>query len=89
MFNSGGYWRQAQAGQLEQRLVKDRYPSLLKANEPFRTRSQIIAYLDPQGQRVAVVHQYLRSDGALGASGQPDPKTLLVDGILYRAIEPE
>lgn len=88
MFNSGGYWRQAQRGQLQQRLIADRHPSLPKANEPLCTRSQIIAYLTPQGQRVAVVHQYLRPDGTLGASGRPDPKTLLVSGVLHRAVEP-
>jgi hypothetical protein len=32
-----------------------------------------------------MVHQYLQPDGTLGASGQPDPKRLLHDGILYHA----
>jgi hypothetical protein len=43
----------------------------------------MIAYFDGDGQRVAVVHQYLRTDGTLGASGRPDPKRLLEGGVLY------
>jgi hypothetical protein len=30
-----------------------------------------------------VVHRYLLPDGTMGASGQFDPKMLLIDGILY------
>lgn len=36
-----------------------------------------------EGQKVAGVHQYLRVDGTLGASGRPDPKELLIGGVLY------
>jgi len=33
---------------------------------------------------VALVHQYLRRDGSLGASGKPDPKMLFDRGeLLY------
>ncbi len=35
-------------------------------------------------QEVARVHQYLRLDGRLGASGLPDPKRILENGVLYR-----
>jgi hypothetical protein len=57
---------------------------------PFCTRSQLISYLDDAGQEVARVHQYLQPDGTLGASGRPDPKRLLHDGILYFPLpEPE
>ncbi len=44
------------------------------------TRSQLITYFDADGRRVAIVHQYLRRDGTLGASGLPDPKWLLHEG---------
>jgi len=51
--------------------------------EPVCTRSQIAVYLDQYGEKSAIVHQYLRPDGALGASGRPDPKWLLVGGLVY------
>lgn len=43
----------------------------------------MVAYELPDGSRVALVHQYLRPDGTVGASGQPDPKWLLEDGVIY------
>jgi len=43
----------------------------------------MVAYLDAGGQRIALVHQYLRPDGTIGGSGRPDPKELLEDGIIY------
>ena len=42
---------------------------------PPGTRSQIIRYFKGR-QWVLEVHQYLRPDGTLGASGLPDPKRL-------------
>jgi hypothetical protein len=30
-----------------------------------------------------LVHQFLRPDGTIGASGLPDPKMMLKDGIEY------
>jgi hypothetical protein len=47
------------------------------------TRSQYLIYVDNNGKKVAGVHQYLRPDGKLGASGRPDPKELLINGVLY------
>jgi hypothetical protein len=49
---------------------------------PAGTRSQIIAYREGN-TTVAEVHQYLLPDGSLGASGVPDPKRLLINGLLY------
>lgn len=85
MFNDGGVWERALAGELAQTVQKERHPSPPRAGEPHCTRSQIITYHDHNGVRVALVHQYLRPDGALGGSGKPDPKELLVEGVLYRA----
>jgi len=88
LFNDGRYRERALQGEFTQMLRKDGHPSAPAANEPFCTRSQIIAYVDGAGQRVAIVHQYLRRDGSLGASGLPDPKRLLLDGVLYAVLEP-
>jgi hypothetical protein len=83
MFNEGQYWEEAQKGILKTRVLADKHPSPPRAREPVCTRSQYVIYLDKNGKKVAGVHQYLRRDGTIGASGRPDPKELLVDGTLY------
>jgi hypothetical protein len=81
-FNQRGLWSDVQAGKLMQHVVKDRHPSPPVAKEPICTRSQLVRYADQRGKTVALVHQYLRQDGTLGASGRPDPKMLLDGGEL-------
>lgn len=85
MFNSGRYVARAAADELITRVMRDHHPSSPKARVPFCTRSQSIAYFDRKGDEVATAHQYLLPNGRLGASGQPDPKRILHDGILYVA----
>ena len=85
MFNRGNYVSRLAAGEFTARVLKDRHPSSPRAAMPFCTRSQSIAYLDHDGDEVALVHQYLQPDRTLGGSGLPDPKRLLVDGVLYIA----
>ena len=75
-----GFAAQFEAGRLREVVVKDRPCPL--ASEPAGTRSQMVAYFDGV-RRVALVHRYLRPDGTVGASGMPDPKELLDDGVLY------
>ena len=84
IFNEGRYWEKAKAGLLKEYMRRDNHPSRTEANEPFCTRTQQVSYLDENNMEVARVHQYLRPDGTIGASGLPDPKRLLVGGILYR-----
>lgn len=83
LFNTGAYWEEARAGRLSQVVKWERTPAL--ATEPPGTRSQVVAYYDAEGRRVAIVHQYLRPDGMIGGSGRPDPKELLDGGILFYA----
>jgi len=83
MFNDGQYWEQVKQGTLQSIVVANNHPSSPRANEPVCTRSQYIIYVNTESEKVAGVHQYLRTDGTIGASGRPDPKELLVDGILY------
>jgi len=48
--------------------------------------SQIVQYstvIDGQLVKLALVHRYLLPDGAIGASGLPDPKMAFHDGIIY------
>lgn len=83
LFNDGQYAEKAETGELSQKIMREGHPSPKRSGQPFCTRSQIIAYLDSQWRRVAIVHQYLRRDGTLGASGKPDPKKLFHLGQLY------
>jgi len=83
MFNDGRYWEQTKEGTLQPILKKDKHPSSSRANQPVCTRSQYIIYIDANGEKVAGVHQFLRADGQLGASGRPDPKELFINGVLY------
>jgi hypothetical protein len=91
MHNNGRMWERALLG-LEGwffRIEVVGHPSAPMANEPFCTESQILAYCDDEAKQVARVHRYLRTDGSMGASGQPDPKEILgEDGILYVVVEP-
>lgn len=58
------------------------------ANQPPGTRSQMISYRDASDKEIARVHQYLKPDGTLGASGRPDPKRLLInDDTLLRLVK--
>ena len=83
LFGREDYCGRVVRGELLQVVLKDRHPSLPRANEPYCTRSQLVGFVDPAGVRVALVHRYLRVDGSLGASGLPDPKRLILEGIHY------
>src|SRR3989338_9151424 len=54
-----------------------------RRREPLGTRSQFIRYVDRSGQWLVEVHQYLRPDATLGASGNPDPKRLRIGHTIY------
>jgi hypothetical protein len=83
-FNEGRYWERTQSGEFTAIVIEDRHPSLTAANEPYCTYSQMVSYRDTTDTEIARVHQYLRPDGSIGASGRPDPKRLFEDGTLYR-----
>jgi len=83
LFNQHRYWEKLLSGELRPYILRSVLAPAL-AQQPPGTLSQIVSYLDSQGQEVARVHQYLRSDGTTGASGRPDPKKLLHNGVLYR-----
>lgn len=84
IFNHCQYYERVLRGELHQRIwgydnhLKRR--QLQKLSEPRCTRSQMVIYYDPQGQPLALVHQYRRRTGELGVSGRPDPKRLFISG---------
>jgi hypothetical protein len=83
LFNDGHYWDRAFAGEFMELGVSDRHPSMHKANENYCTISQMVEYRDKSGSLIALVHQYRRTDGKIGASGKPDPKKLRIGDIIY------
>jgi len=84
IFNRERYWERLQSGELKAVLLEEHVPQYVTENIPAGTRSQMISYRDADDNEVARVHQYVRPDGTIGASGKPDPKRLLFEGILYR-----
>jgi hypothetical protein len=86
MFNSVGYLNQVANGTLVAIVRRDAHPTPPKAPEPICTRSQEISYVDASGEEICRVHQYVRTDGTIGASGKPDPKRILAGGVIYRVF---
>lgn len=84
LFKRHHFLAKVKRGELIQNITRDTHPSRTVANEPFCTRTQEISYLDSNRQELARVHQYLRADGTIGASGMPDPKRLMLGNQLYR-----
>ncbi len=83
MFAKARILHRVKSGELHEKVTWQSHPAAPKAGEPFCTRSQTVSYFNSNGQRIALVHQYRRPDGSIGASGRPDPKSLLLDGVLY------
>lgn len=82
LFEEGKYLERIENGELTAKVLKDG-PARRRSGEPAGTRSQIVGILDSDGLTIAIVHQYRRPDGTLGASGKPDPKKLVVAGQVY------
>lgn len=87
MFQAHDFLGRVARGELTQRLIHEHQPNPPPGGMPPGTRSQIMAYLDG-GVQVAIVHRYLKPDGTLGASRLPDPKRLLINGLLYIVVQP-
>lgn len=85
VFNTEGYYARVKSGELiAVTLAPDRHPAAPPSGEPHCTRSQMVEYWTRDRQMVALVHQYLRPDGSLGASGLPDPKAIVHQGVRYK-----
>jgi hypothetical protein len=72
-------------GELIEIVRRENTPAA-RSREPAGTRSQRVEYWDTVSGRlvlIATVHRYLRLDSTLGASGLPDPKRVLHEGIVY------
>lgn len=78
IFNQRNYYQKVLSGEWKEELLWERH---LKRRRPYPdpicTRSQEIAYKAGDKYK-AIVHQYMRPDGSIGASGLPDPKRLFL-----------
>jgi len=84
LFNNGRFFEKVKSGEFTTKMKRNSHPANPPGNMPVCTRSQTLCYCKPNGQVVAIVHQYLQPDGTVGASGLPDPKYLVLeDRILY------
>jgi hypothetical protein len=84
IFNRGSYWERAQSGEFEEDIEQSDEISPRKRRKLGMLHgsvSQIVAYRLPNGQKIATVHQYVYPSGEI--RGKPDPKYLLVDGVIY------
>lgn len=77
-FNTLRFWERRQAGDLQGTVIRDRH--LRAGTHPFPqcTCTQMEVYYDVARNPVAKVHQYRLPSGALGSSGLPDPKWIVV-----------
>ena len=75
VFNACQYYDKATSGVVKTTIFKSKHRS--PATEPYCTHSQLLVYWE-SGNPVALVHQYLRPDGKIGASGKPDPKRVVI-----------
>jgi len=78
-FNDRHLYDKVKSGELTSIIKRSSHPSTAPPGEPVCTWSQIVIYYTRSGEPVAVVHQYLRPDGTIGASGLPDPKRLFLE----------
>ena len=76
-FNDSQMFERAESGEFVTHVTRDSHRA--PRGEPFCTKSQIAYYYSQGGDPVAVVHQYLRPDGTIGASGRPDPKRVFLE----------
>ena len=74
------------AGELTFHIKHSRIPNPPPDFEPPGTESQEVYWRDRTGEKIATAHRYLRPDKTIGASGKEDPKVLLIDGVIYKAV---
>lgn len=58
--------------------LHDEYHPRAITHEPNCTWTRLYRYLTLDREPVALVHQYERPDGTIGASGRADPKSIIV-----------
>ena len=79
-FGIGRFEQRVQRGELTTKVKPgSEHPASPAKNEIPGTVSHILQYFDENGDLVAMIHEYVRADGSLGASGRRDPKWLRIN----------
>jgi len=87
LFNEGRFYERVLEEGLTAVVKAERPATIESPNIPAGSKSQEVFYYDKDGNEVARVHQFVKPDGTIGASGKPDPKRLCIGGITYRIIK--
>lgn len=87
IFNDNGYLERMRNGEFQRDKVESEHRTSPRVNQPECTWSERVRYLDEYGRPVAIVHQFRRHGGIIGASGKPDPKMVWHDGIVYKVVK--
>lgn len=84
LFNNSQYFEKIKKGLLQKKVIQTTpLKNPHEKGEPPGTCSEIILYRERKTGFFAIVHQYTRPDGSIGASGKPDPKRLKIAGKIY------
>ena len=87
LFNESQYPELIRQNQLIKEVVKSRpLPAkvLLEKGFPAGTKTETIIYRDSATKLYFLkIHQYVFSNGPSERRGMPDPKVILLDGIMY------
>jgi hypothetical protein len=81
-FNAQGFPEKIRKGFVSERVQKSSPAPPLNFLKPGSI-SRSVLYVGGNGKKLALVHEYRQPDNSLGASGQPDPKHLLVGDELW------
>jgi hypothetical protein len=87
MFNELMLVERAKNGEIEE-VIHAGVPTEDKGL-PDGSETQMVSYREKNGLELARAHRFVLPDGSIGASGKPDPKRLLKDGVLYRLRKSE
>lgn len=83
IFNDHAYFERFQRGEFIACLKKETNATSL--DEPPGTRSLTVWYMDREGNRICLVHFYLRPNLSIGGRPpfRPEPKMLIHEGTRY------
>ncbi len=83
LFKESQYPERMRSGELNQEIIKRSHlQNPGQKRMPVCTHSEVLLYTSHDNKEFVIVHQYLKPDGTLGASGKPDPKKIRIgDGI--------
>lgn len=92
IFNNSQHYTSIEDGEYLEQVLSDSAVTPDKAralNCPPATRSQYVRYYDTNRRWMVDVHRYLKPDGTLAASGEPDPYRVNMGDAIFTVDEPK